>query len=354
MPMTAVMDGATTSDATTSRAAQRLLQYLHDTTDATWSISQRPLGTAFPLESRHGTDEGFLCMATHGDDHRYQAIGEAVAMSLMLISEAEAKMPKAPTSADAMIGLGDDPAEGRIVAYFQPIVALRTGEVVAIEALARMQTTDGVLGPETFLAAFTSGDTMLALFDRMLESTLHFLSDHRHRMPDLSAAINFELAGIPEHGLAELINARLVEFATEPDSLSIELNERVAYDLSDAALEELRNVIDLGVKLLIDDVPSSFRTLERLSGIPISGAKLDRRFVQQLSANDPTGSEVLAVLARAAEYGIEVIAEGVETQVQCDKLIQLGCNFGQGYFFAVPQPASSLATVLEAPLVSSW
>jgi EAL domain-containing protein (putative c-di-GMP-specific phosphodiesterase class I) len=352
--MNVVMDGGTSSDATTSRAAHRLLQFLHDTTDATWSISQRPLGIAFPLESRHGNDEGFLCMSTQGDEHRYQALGEAVAMSLMLILDAEAKMPRVPRSTDAMVGLGDDPTEGRIVAYFQPIVALQTGEVVAIEALARMQTPDGVLGPEAFLSAFTSTESILALFDRMLESTLHFLSDHRHRMPDLSATINFELAGIPEHGLADLINRRLVEFATDPDALSLELNERVAYELSDAALEELRNVIDLGVKLLIDDVPSSFRTLERLQGIAISGAKLDRRFVQQLAANDPTGTEVAAVMARAAEFGIEVIAEGVETQMQCDKLIQLGCNFGQGYFFAVPQPASSLATVLEAPLVGTW
>jgi EAL domain-containing protein (putative c-di-GMP-specific phosphodiesterase class I) len=348
-----VMDGGTNSDSM-SRAAHRLLQFLHDTTDAAWSISQRPVGVAFPLESRHGTDEGFLCMSADADEHRYQGIGEAVAMSLMLIADAEAKMPRLPTSPAAIIGLGDDPSEGRIVAYFQPIVALGSGEVVAIEALARMQTPDGVLGPEDFLSAFTSATAMLALFDRMLESTLAFLSEHRHRMPDLSAAINFELAGIPEHGLADLINSRLVEFSTDPEALSIELNERVAYELSDAALEELRNVIDLGVRLLIDDVPSSFRTLERLNGIPISGAKLDRRFVQQLASNDPSGTEVAAVLARAAEFGIEVIAEGVETQVQCDKLIQLGCNFGQGYFFAVPQPASSLATVLEAPLVGSW
>ena len=352
--MTAVMDGGTTSDATAGRAAHRLLQFLHDSTDATWSISSRPVGTAFPLTSRQGTDHGFLCMSVDGDEHRYQGIGEAVAMSLVLIADAESKMPRPPSSPEAIIGMGNDPGEGRIVAYFQPIVALHSGEVVAIEALARMQTADGVLGPEHFLPAFTSGTAMLALFDRMLESTLQFLSDHRHRMPDLSAAINFEFAGIPEHGLADLINTRLIEYSTDPGALSVELNERVAYALSDAAVEELRNVIDLGVKLLIDDVPSTFRTLERLQGIPISGAKLDRRFVQQLNANDPSGTEVAAVLARAAEYGIEVIAEGVETQVQCDKLINLGCNFGQGYFFAVPQPASSLAAVLDAPLVGSW
>ena len=64
--------------------------------------------------------------------------------------------------------------------------------------------------------------------------------------------------------------------------------------------------------------------------------------------------EIERILAEATSHEIEVIAEGVETQAQCDRLVQLGCRFGQGYLFAVPQPASSLSAVLGEPLVGSW
>ena len=86
----------------------------------------------------------------------------------------------------------------------------------------------------------------------------------------------------------------------------------------------------------------------------MSGAKLDRRYVSQLNAGDREVAAIRTILGRATDAGIELIAEGVETQMQCDKLVQLGCAFGQGYLFAVPQPASSLSAVLDAPLVGSW
>ncbi len=353
--MTVEMDDDTTRNAGTDRAAHHLLRFLHETTDAVWSVSPYPVGSTFPLASSTGSNHGFLCMSTTADDHRYQSIGEAVAMSLVLIAEAEAKMPKVPAATpDSLAGLANDFNDSRIVAYFQPIVALRTGEVVAIEALARMQTPDGVLGPESFLGSFDTPAAMWTLFDRMLESSLQFLSEHRHRLPNLSVAINLELAGIPQHGMADLVSRRLAEYAIDPDQVSIELNNRVPCRITPHALSQLRDVVALGASLLIDDVHSGFDTVLQLPGVEISGAKLDRRVVQSLSSNDPHGTEVATILARAAKSGIEVIAEGVETQVQYDKLIQLGCSFGQGYFFAVPQPASSLAAVLDAPLVGTW
>ncbi len=348
------MIGGQHSDGSLGRAGLALLEYLHSETEARWSLSNSPLGTVFPVVNSDGNGLGYLCMEYDGDATRYDKIGEAVASSLALIHEAENRAPAVPDLSGSTTNMGDFVTDTRIVAYFQPIVELKTGQVVAIEALARMQTPDGVLGPEAFLDSYMTGPAMLGLFDRMLESALQFLSDHKHQMPNLSAAINLEFAGVPEHGLTELVRARLEEFGTDPEALSIELNERIAYDLSDPAVEQLRQVTGLGVKLLLDDVPSSFDALERLAGIPVSGAKLDRRYVSQLNAGEREVMMIRTILGRAADAGIELIAEGVETQTQCDKLVHLGCSFGQGYLFAVPQPASSLSAVLDAPLVGSW
>jgi EAL domain-containing protein (putative c-di-GMP-specific phosphodiesterase class I) len=386
-----VLGGGVGDDSEVGVLARHLLHYLHLETDATWSIATEPnLGAnAVTHEIRTRTGSSWLCLL-QGSADRYDALGRAVAQSIARIVDALPDDGSAATSAasleaqlvtafladgaaataggtvggtadgfgapsvDGWAGGTDGRVDNRVVAYFQPIVALRTGQVVAIEALARLQTGDGVLGPDAFLEQFTSTASMLALFDRMLESALGFLHDHRHRLPDLSAAINLELAGIPGTGLASLVERRLTEFGIDADSLTIELGERLAYDLPADSVGELRRVTDLGVQLLLDDVPSSFEVLDQLVGIPVSGAKLDRRFVNQLSLGPSEIDTVRAILARAADHGIELIAEGVETQTQADRLVQLGCNFGQGYLFAVPQPAGSLSVVLEAPLAPTW
>lgn len=331
-----------------------LLQYLHQVTEASWTLTSTPLGTSFPIVGDDGHTMGYLCMATHANPVRYQELGERMAQALAILVDSETRDLPRRNLAPSSWGSEIDEVDSRMIAYFQPIVELRSGDVVAVEALARLQTNDGVLGPEAFLSSFTTTRSMLGLFDRMLESALHFLAEFRHRMPDLSAAINLEFAAVPEMGLSQLVQRRLDEFGSAGDSLTIELNERLAYQLTDASRQQLREVVDQGVKLLLDDIPSSFHALDQLGGVPVSGAKLDRRFVKQLLAGDREADEVREILARSADAGIELIAEGVETQLQCDRLVQMGCRFGQGYLFAVPQPSTSLAVVLDAPLVGSW
>lgn len=312
------------------------------------------VGTSFPVLDQNGEARAYLSLTSEGDTARYEELGSAVAAAIAAISRVEHQLPTPAAGLSRNATLDEGLAGGRIVAYFQPIVALRTGEVVAIEALARWQTPEGVLGPSAFIDRFNNQQLMVALFDRMLEAALQFLSDYKHRMPDLAATVNLELAAIGDSGLADLVADRLAEYGIDPDLLTIELNERLAYELTPDSLDQLRQIASTGVKFLLDDVSASFVALDRLPGLTISGAKLDRRYVNQLTAGDHEMHVVRSILERSAAAGIEVIAEGVETQVQCDRLVRLGCHFGQGYMFAVPQPASSLAAVLEAPLATTW
>ena len=106
------------------------------------------------------------------------------------------------------------------------------------------------------------------------------------------------------------------------------------------------------MELMLDDFGTGFASLETLTSLPISGVKLDRRFTGQVVNGDREPVVVKAMIAMAAEAGLTVIAEGIETQLQCDRLVRMGCRLGQGYLFALPQPAESVAAVLSAPLVS--
>jgi EAL domain-containing protein (putative c-di-GMP-specific phosphodiesterase class I) len=139
-----------------------------------------------------------------------------------------------------------------------------------------------------------------------------------------------------------------------PAALSIELSERQTFELPTGIRRELQAVADMGVHLVLDDFGTGFASLETLTSLPISGVKLDRKFTGQVVNGDREPVVVKAMIAMAAEAGLTVIAEGIETQLQCDRLVRMGCRLGQGYLFALPQPADSLSAVLSAPLVSTF
>jgi EAL domain-containing protein (putative c-di-GMP-specific phosphodiesterase class I) len=247
----------------------------------------------------------------------------------------------------------DDPFDGRLLAHFQPIVELVTGSVVAVEALARLSTGSAILGPEAFLHAVDTPGTMLALFHRMLDDSLSFLADQRIVAPHLSASVKLEFAAVPAAGLAAHVSERLAAHGIEADALTVELNERSLTTIDTPAVLALRELTDLGVQLVLADIEHCATLVEALPGVPLAGTKLSRRFVSRITDGEAEFQAAADLIGSATDLGLEVVADGVETRAQIERLLRLGCRFGQGYLFAVPQPGASLADVIDAPLVSS-
>ncbi|MCE9623404.1 MAG: bifunctional diguanylate cyclase/phosphodiesterase [Actinomycetia bacterium] len=245
-------------------------------------------------------------------------------------------------------------ADGEINAYFQPIVDLRTGHVVAVEALARWQTPEGVHGPDRFLPLLHQAGLLGALFDHILDDGLSKLVDLRRNSPSLRLAVNLEFDSKAESTLFEEVRKSLAKYQLPPEALSLELSERQTFEISPAIRRDLTAVADLGVQLMLDDFGSGFASLETLTSLPISGVKLDRKFTSQVLHGEREGVVVKAMIALAAEAGLAVIAEGIETQLQSDRLVRMGCTTGQGYLFAMPQPAAAVAAAIAAPLVTTF
>jgi diguanylate cyclase len=243
---------------------------------------------------------------------------------------------------------------GDIRAYFQPIVDMRTGEIVAVEALARWHTDTGVREAGQFLPAIERAGLGPALFQRMLDDGLSHLAIFRQTSPDLRLAVNFDFDAIASAGLTKTVTDLAHKHGIPLDVISLELSERQSFDLTPATRSELIAVADAGVRLVLDDFGVGFASLETLTSLPISGVKLDRRFTGQVIDGEREPAVVKAMISMAADAGLEVIAEGVETQTQCDRLVRLGCRLGQGYLFALPLPPTSMVTVLSGPLVSAW
>jgi len=236
----------------------------------------------------------------------------------------------------------------------KPLVDLRTGDVVALEALARWQSADGVREPDQFLPLLARAGLLGALFDRILDDGLQKLVEFRRVSPALQLAVNLEFDTKPVNSLLDTVRDRLSIYNLPPDALSLELSERQTFELPVDVQHELFAVAEMGVKLVLDDFGTGFASLETLTTLPISGVKLDRKFTSQVVNGERESIVVKAMIALAAETGLTVIAEGIETQMQCDRLVRMGCRLGQGYLFALPQPADSLAAVISAPLVSTF
>jgi EAL domain-containing protein (putative c-di-GMP-specific phosphodiesterase class I) len=339
------------------RAGRHLLQYLRAVTGTAWSIDSTPLGVAFPVNDAEGLLRAYLCMHDPAETERCTRIGATVAAILTHLQAVEAEflapvehsVTRSDEHHDQAAG---DPFGGRMIAHFQPIVDLADGRVVAVEALARMQSGATILGPGAFLELINSPAMMLALFDRMLDCSLAFLAEQRLRAPGLSAAVKLEFAGIPEVGLPELIERRLETWGLPGSALEVELNARAMFVLDAPRIDQLRRLAALGVNLVLADIDQADHLVRQLAGIPLAGAKVGRRYVARLVGHEDEAATVRSLIAAAQRLGLEVIADGVETRMQTEQLLLLGCRFGLGYLFAVPQPPELLAELIDKPLVA--
>lgn len=258
-----------------------------------------------------------------------------------------------PDSAQS-IALSRALLDGEISAYFQPIVDLRTGKFVAVEALARWQTAAGMREPDQFLRSMQEAGLLGALFDHILDDGLAKLVEFRRSSPTLRLAVNLEFDSKPESTLLDEITNRLRKYQLPPDALSLELSERQTIELSPALRRELAAIADMGVQLVLDDFGSGFASLETLTTLPISGVKLDRRFTGQVLHGEREAVVVKAMIALAAEAGLSVISVGIESQLQSDRLVRMGCVLGQGYLFSLPQPAAAMIAMLATPVMTTF
>ncbi len=181
-------------------------------------------------------------------------LGAAVDAAEASIADARSAVNVAATRFDdATAELVDALVGGQIRAYFQPIVDMRTGEVVAVEALARWQTDTGIREPGEFLPALERAGLNGSLFQRMLDDGLTHLSTFRTVSPNLRLAVNFDFDSVPASGLLKTVTDLAVKHHIPLELISLELSERQSFDLSPATLRELTQVSEAGVRLVLDD-----------------------------------------------------------------------------------------------------
>ena len=232
---------------------------------------------------------------------------------------------------------------GEIVPYFQPIVDLDGGRVVGFEVLVRWLHPDrGLLLPGQFLPLAEEAGLMGELGERMLRDSLAELA--RWRAVGLSFArcslsVNVASQQLVDDSFIDVVDDALGETGIDAGSLWLELTETALMADTTAATRALRGLRGLGLHLAVDDFGTGYSSLTYLKRFPVESIKIDRSFVTGLGLEADDTSIVEAVVRLGHSLGLTVVAEGVETPLQLNRLRELGCDRAQGYLFGRPRPA---------------
>ena len=235
--------------------------------------------------------------------------------------------------------------------HYQPIVTLASGTVVGFEALVRWQhPTRGLVPPLAFIPMAEETGLIVPLGRWVLDAACRQAAvwngtGTAKGTPPLFVSVNLSARQFTQGDLVEDVRTTLTRTGLEADALELEITESVLMDQSEAGIRALRDLRGLGVRLVLDDFGTGYSSLSYLKHLPLDTIKIDRTFVAGIEATADR-SIVQAVIALAHGLGIGVVAEGIETDDQVDRLRELGCDLGQGYLFSRPVPAEQTAVLL--------
>jgi diguanylate cyclase (GGDEF)-like protein/PAS domain S-box-containing protein len=229
--------------------------------------------------------------------------------------------------------------------HYQPIVKLVGARIVGFEALVRwLHPQRGLLPPSEFVTVAEETGLMLPIGQWVLEEACRAARDwsDRFRQPFV-IAVNLSNRQFAQPDLPERVDAVLRNAGLEPGRLKLEITEGVIMEHGETVTRTLHRLRDLGVELYVDDFGTGYSSFSVLHRFPISALKIDRSFVHALG-KDGDGSEIVkTIMTLALNLKLNVIAEGIETKVQLDRLKALKCPQGQGAWFAEPLPADQVA-----------
>lgn len=236
-------------------------------------------------------------------------------------------------------------SENRLFAGYQPVIDLPSGRIIGYEALMRLNTRSGrkLTATEVFPALL---DPALSreISGSMLNNVSTEIAKLRDIQPELDfVSINASEADLLSEGFVKRFAAKMVQAGVDLSFITLEVTETILLvSNSEPVREVLLDLRSRGVRIALDDFGTGYSSLSHLREFPIDKVKIDGSFVRGLTEEHQSRAIVRALIGMAMSMNIEVIAEGVETQAQCDLLGQMGCQFGQGFLFGAAQDVSRL------------
>jgi diguanylate cyclase (GGDEF)-like protein len=238
-----------------------------------------------------------------------------------------------------------------LVVYYQPIVSLESNRIAGFEALARWPHPQrGFVSPSDFISIAEETGLIIELGRWVLEESCRRMSAWHLQHPGekpLTISVNLSGRQLTQPNLIEQIKGILNETGLDPRTLKLEITESVVMDNAEIASSMLLQLRALGVQLSIDDFGTGYSSLSYLHRFPVNTLKIDRSFISRLGAGDENTEIVRTIMTLANNLGMDVVAEGVETENHLFHLKKMRCQYAQGYLFSKAVDAESASALLQ-------
>lgn len=238
--------------------------------------------------------------------------------------------------------------EGKqLTLYYQPKVDVKSGHITGVEALVRWKKPDGTMVfPDQFIPLAEDSGLIVPLGEWVLDEACAQMARWQAEGRWIHVAVNVSAKQFHAGNLVKFVDKTLRHHGVDPQYLTLELTESLLMRNAEEAVNILSQLMTLGPKISMDDFGTGYSSLSYLKRFPLHELKIDRSFLADITNNAGDKALVSAVIYLAHEFGLQVVAEGVEVQEQLDLLVTLKCDQYQGYFFSRPVSAADLAPVL--------
>jgi len=243
-------------------------------------------------------------------------------------------------------------ARGELVVFYQPIIALATGEMSGVEALVRWRhPTRGLVGPDDFIGIAEESGTILALGRWVLAEACRQVAVWQRTRSlgrRFSLAVNLSAAQLREPSFVPELEALLAETGLDPRDLVLEMTETVMFHDTQTTIARLETLRALGIRIAVDDFGTGYSSLGYLRRFKVDVLKIAREFIGPADSGSEEWAFAHAIVALGRTLDLRIVAEGIEEPDQLVRLRALGCEFGQGFLFGRPVDAASLDALIAA------
>jgi diguanylate cyclase len=238
--------------------------------------------------------------------------------------------------------------ETELVLFYQPKVALSTGKVKGVEALARWHHPErGMLSPDEFIPLAERSNLLRPMTLYLIDTALRQANAWRSKGLDISVAVNLSMQNMLDLRLPNDLARLLTSWRLPAGSLELEITESTIMADHRRATTILSRLSKMGVRLSIDDFGTGYSSLAYLQELPVDAIKIDKSFVMEMHEDAGNATIVQSTVDLGHNLGLEVVAEGVETVESYNELARLGCDYAQGYFLSKPLSPEKMSIWLE-------
>lgn len=241
--------------------------------------------------------------------------------------------------------------EGQFELYYQPKISFRTGKITGVEALIRWHhPTKGFVPPNEFIPLAEQTGIITQIDEWGLRTACRQCKQWQEEgLPPVKISVNMSQAQFYRTDVISTVKNVLEETGLDPKWLEIEVTETMAMRDIERTINVLGCIRSMGVSISMDDFGSGYSSLSSLKTIPLDILKIDRSLVCDLDENDVSKQITGAIVNLGKAMKLVILAEGVETEKQCEFLTKIGCDLAQGYYYSKPRPAAEITALLLMP-----